>query len=393
MGRMKFGIFLAPFHPVDENPTLSLERDFQLVQHLDQLGYDEAWIGEHHSAGYEIIASPEIFIAVAAERTKHIRFGTGVSSLPYHHPLMLADRIMMLDHLTKGRTMFGVGPGSLPSDAYMMGINSEQQRDMMDEAISVLVPLLRGETVTHKSTWFELKDARLQLKPWSPNGIEIAVASMVSPAGARAAGKYGLSLLSIGATTQGGFNALASNWKIAEEKAAEHGQKVNRDDWRLVGPMHVAETRERARENVKFGLGKWLMYFNNVGALPLAPPGSSPDKAVDALIESGMAVIGDPDDCIRQIEKLQKESGGFGGMLQMAVNWADFEQTRRSYELIARYVFPHFQQTNTHRQQAMSWAASNRGKFVGQVMGAIGKEIQKHKAEQDAKKKAESKAS
>src|SRR5262245_14489528 len=96
--RLDFGMFLAPFHPVRENPTLSLLRDFELIQALDHLGYDEAWIGEHHSAGYEIIASPEIFIAAAAERTRRIRFGTGVASVPYHHPLMLADRIMQLDH-------------------------------------------------------------------------------------------------------------------------------------------------------------------------------------------------------------------------------------------------------------------------------------------------------
>ena len=107
----RFGIFLAPFHPVDENPTLAIQRDLELVERLDQLGYDEAWIGEHHSAGYEIIARPEVFIAAAAERTSHIRLGTGVSSLPYHHPFMLADRINQLDHMTRGRVMFGVGPG------------------------------------------------------------------------------------------------------------------------------------------------------------------------------------------------------------------------------------------------------------------------------------------
>ena len=100
---LRFGIFLAPFHPVGQNPTLALERDLELIEHLDALGYDEAWIGEHHSAGYEIIASPEVFIAAAAERTKHIKLGTGVSSLPYHHPLMLADRMVLLDHLTRGR--------------------------------------------------------------------------------------------------------------------------------------------------------------------------------------------------------------------------------------------------------------------------------------------------
>jgi len=149
--RLRFGAFIAPFHPVEENPTLALERDLELVQWMDRLGYDEAWIGEHHSAGFEIIASPELFIATAAERTRSIRLGTGVSSLPYHHPLMLADRINQLDHITRGRVMFGVGPGSLPSDAIMMGIDVQKQRDMMDEALDVLVPLLRGETVSART--------------------------------------------------------------------------------------------------------------------------------------------------------------------------------------------------------------------------------------------------
>ena len=112
MGRMRFGIFLAPFHPAGENPTLALERDLELIAHLDRLGYDEAWIGEHHSAGSEIIASPEIFIATAAERTRHIRLGTGVTSVAYHNPLWVAERMVLLDHLTRGRTMLGLGPGS-----------------------------------------------------------------------------------------------------------------------------------------------------------------------------------------------------------------------------------------------------------------------------------------
>src|SRR5574337_1312614 len=201
--RMDFGIFLAPFHPVRENPTVSLQRDFELIQWLDQLGYDEAWIGEHHSAGYEIIGSPEVFIAGAAERTRHIRLGTGVVSVPYHHPLMVADRIMQLDHQTRGRVMFGIGPGALPSDAFMMGIDME-------------------------TDWFQLKSAQLQLRPYTRPHVEIAVASQVSPAGARAAGKYGLSMLSIGATSTGGFNALASNWAICEGKAREHGQVADR---------------------------------------------------------------------------------------------------------------------------------------------------------------------
>ena len=189
---MRFGIFLAPFHPTKQNPNLALHRDLELIEWLDHLGFHEAWIGEHHSAGYEIIASPEVFIAAAAERTKNIKLGTGVSSLPYHHPLMLADRMVLLDHLTRGRVMLGVGPGALPSDAYMMGIDPLEQRRMMEESLEAILLLLDGETVTKETDWFTLKDARLQLLPYTQPRFEVAVAAMVSPSGPRLAGKHGL---------------------------------------------------------------------------------------------------------------------------------------------------------------------------------------------------------
>ncbi|HAC57839.1 LLM class flavin-dependent oxidoreductase [Parvibaculum sp.] len=374
--KMRFGAFIAPFHPLNENPTLALERDIELVQWMDKLGYDEAWIGEHHSAGYELIASPELFIATVAERTRNIKLGTGVSSLPYHHPLMLADRINQLDHITRGRVMLGVGPGSLPSDAFMMGITVAKQRDMMDEALDVIVPLLRGEKVTAKTDWFELKDAQLQMTPWSRPSVEIAVASQVSPTGATAAGRHGLGLLSIGATSAGGFNALSSNWAICEDTAKDNGKTVDRSQWRLVGPVHIAETREKARENVRFGLEQWLYYFREVAALPLAPTdGSDP---VDALIASGMAVIGTPDDAIAQIERLQAQSGGFGCFMQLAHNWADWENTKRSYELMARYVFPKFQNLNDNREASLNWARDNRPTFMGEAMMAVGSRVAQH---------------
>jgi limonene 1,2-monooxygenase len=377
--KLRFGAFIAPFHPLDENPTQAIERDLELVQLMDRLGYEEAWIGEHHSAGFEIIASPEVFIAAAAERTKHIRLGTGVSSLPYHHPLMLADRINQLDHMTRGRTMFGVGPGALPSDAIMMGIQPIKQRDMMDQALDVIVRLLKGETVTEKTDWFELNEARLQMAPFSRPHIEIAVASQVSPTGARAAGKHGVGLLSIGATSAGGFSALASNWAIAEEQAKEHGVTMDRDAWRLVGPMHVAETTEKARENVRFGLAKWIAYFRDVAALPLVGEGDA--DPVDMMIESGMAVIGTPDDAIAQIARLQSQSGGFGCFLQMAHNWADWAETQRSYELIARHVTPRFQGSNTNRDLSYERVGATREGAMNQARAAIGASIFKHVAE------------
>src|SRR5436305_14593187 len=154
--KLRNGVFLAPFHPVDEDPTQCIRRDLELIDHLDRLGYEEAWIGEHHSAGFEIIPSPEVFIAAAAERTKRIKLGTGVVSLPYHNPLMAANRIIQLDHQTMGRVMFGVGPVLLTSDAMMLGIAPMKQRDRMIEALDVILRLFRGETVTETTEWYTL---------------------------------------------------------------------------------------------------------------------------------------------------------------------------------------------------------------------------------------------
>src|SRR6201982_353020 len=154
-------LFPPPFHPMEENPRAALDSDRDLMGLLDRLGFHEAWIGEHHSAGFEIISSPEIFIAIAAERTKFIRFGTGVISLPYHNPLMVADRIVQLDHHTRGRVMFGAGPGLLASDALMLGINPMSQRDRMAEGIDVILRLFRDETVTEKTDWYTLVNERL----------------------------------------------------------------------------------------------------------------------------------------------------------------------------------------------------------------------------------------
>ena len=188
---LRAGVFLPPFHPNDEDPLLCMERDFQLMQWLDVHNYSEAWIGEHHSGGYEIYGQPELFIATAAERTRHIRLGTGVISLPYHHPLMVADRIVQLDYQTRGRAMFGFGPGLLPSDAMMLGIDPETQRDRMADAIDIITRLLDGEVITRESEWYKLRDARLHLRPYSKPRPHLAIASAVTPYGGRLAGRYG----------------------------------------------------------------------------------------------------------------------------------------------------------------------------------------------------------
>jgi len=379
-----FGIFLAPFHPVGQNPTLSLERDLDLIVHLDRLGFDEAWVGEHHSAGYEIIASPEVFIAVAAERTRHIRLGTGVSSLPYHQPLLLADRMQLLDHLTRGRVMLGVGPGALPSDAFMMGIEVARQRDMMEQALEAILLLLKGdELVDYETDWFRLRNARLQLPSFQQPHLEVAVAAQVSPAGPRAAGRFGCSLLSIGATNAAGFDILGAHWQVMEERATQFGTTVDRAKWRLVGPMHLADTRAQAETDVAFGLADWVDYFERVAALPLAPNTANHASLVEAINASGLAVIGTPEDAIAQIQRLVDQSGGFGTYLLMAHEWADTEATRHSYELFSRYVIPAVTGSAARQVESRDWAAENRPTFIGEAGAAVFTAIQQHWAEKE----------
>ncbi len=386
---LRFGIFLAPFHSAGQNPTLAIERDLELIVRLDQLGYNEAWIGEHHSAGFEIIASPEVFIAAAAQRTTNIRLGTGVSSLPYHHPLILADRMVLLDHLTRGRIMFGVGPGALPSDAFMMGIDPARQREMMEESLEAMIALLNDdEPVNMVTDWFTLKDARLQLRPYTHPCFEIGVAAQISPAGPRAAGRFGIALLSLGATTAGGFDVLGAHWQTAEERAAHFGTSVDRRRWRLVGPMHIRETEEQAQADVAYGLADWVSYFQEVAALPIAPNTDDHSTILDAMNASGIAVIGTPEMAIAQIQRLIDQSGGFGTYLFMAHDWADPKATLASYELFAREVMPVFQHSAERTVRSRNWAADNRPQFIGAAITAVGKAITDHQAEKEQRVQA-----
>jgi limonene 1,2-monooxygenase len=378
---VKTGVFLAPFHPVSENPLLALERDMDLLVHLDRLNYHEAWIGEHHSAGFEIIACPEMFIAQAAERTRHIRLGTGVVSLPYHNPFTVAGRMMQLDYQTRGRAMFGVGPGSLVYDADKMGLAAADQRRKLDESLDVIVELMQGRMVTKKTDWFDLREARLQLSSYSQPMMEMAVASARSPTGAVQAGKHGIGMLSIGGTSDDALKAHASNWGVYEESARASGKTADRRKWRIVTFAHVAETREQALADVKFGLEDFNRYFNDVATFPIIPPEITGDTA-EYLTSSGLACIGTPEDCVRHFERLWKGSnGGLGGILVLAHNWADWAQTKRSYELMARYVHPHFQRNaNALRTWSYDDAKGKHATAGVEMQKAVQAAIDKHQA-------------
>lgn len=382
---LRSGVFLAPYHADDESPTLQIRRDLDLAVHLDELGFDELWVGEHHSASFETIGSPEVFLAAAAERTQRIRLGTGVVSLPYHHPFMVAARITQLDHQTRGRVMFGVGPGQLPSDAHMLGIDVARQRAMMNESLEVVTRLLRGETVTARTDWFELRDARIQLARAGQGMPEMAVAAAVSPSGPTAAGRHGIGLLSFAASSAAGFDLLPAHWDLCEEVAAEHGQSVDRGHWRLVVPMHLADTREQAEADVAHGILKLVRYFERLGGEDMKPI-RTVDQAVEHWREHGLsllgrAVIGTPDEAIARIRALSQRSGGFGSILLLAHDAADPERTAHSYGLFARYVLPALRESNRLRHESLDWFADHSTTIVGDLRRAIGQTVEAHEAE------------
>ncbi|WP_273733671.1 LLM class flavin-dependent oxidoreductase [Mycolicibacterium septicum] len=383
MSRLRFGYFIAPFHRPGINPTLALHRDLEFIEHLDALGYDEVWIGEHHSAGSEIISSPEVFIAAAAARAKRIKFGTGVISLSYHNPLWAADRLMLLDHLTHGRIIGGVGPGSLPTDSAMIGLNPTDTRELLETNLDIMVRLLAGETVSAKTPTHELFDAKLQLAPYAEGGIPLSVAAVASPTGARLAGKHGIGLLSVGATlSEAGFDALAHHWNIAEERAAAFGTTVDRSNWSLVGPFHVAETDAQARAEVRYGIEAWFNYFQKVAAFPqMTMPGDTVDGMIDTINELGAGVIGTPERARAQVQRLWDQSGGFGSMLQMAADWANPAATRRSAELFAEEVMPHFQGQAQPTLDAAARAGQVREELAQTQIDAIAHMAQKYEAE------------
>jgi limonene 1,2-monooxygenase len=376
MSRLRFGCFLAPHHPLGENPTLLYRRDLNLVAKLDELGYDEFWCGEHHSTGWEMIASPEMFLAAAAERTKRIRLGTGVLSLPYHHPFNVAQRLVQLDHMSMGRVIFGSGPGALASDAKMLRIDPLRQRDMQDEALGVIIRLLSGETVSHESDWFTLDEGALQILPFQEQ-MPMAVASSISPSGMKLAGKYGIGVLSIASNSTDGLAALPTQWSFAEDAAAQSGMRADRDQWRVLMSWHLAESRDQARNEAVDGLQKWN---NEYAVRVLGRPDSVHVDDKWALLEaatSGTTVIGTPDDMCEAIQKVIDLTGGFGTVIGFAHDWANPEATLRSWDLFARRVIPEFNAMLTPMRRSAENVAANKQALMAGAGAAIVAQIKR----------------
>ena len=343
---MKFGFFMMPAHSHIENPTLAFERDLELIEYAESLGFDEFWVGEHHSGGWETIPAPDIFLAAAATRTKRIRLGTAVINLSYHHPFDVAERMAFLDHLAYGRVMLGCGPGVLAPDIQLFGLDPTELRPMMNESLDIILKLYREDgLVSYDGKYWQIKDMEVQVKPYQEPHLPIYAVSSGSGNSIRVAAERGLGVIS-GAYTQPGAMDIGQQWGAYEELAKTSGHAPNRDDWRLSTSIYLADSNEQAMKDVAEGVMEEAnQYFFQTGGKVTyeAYPGQPVEEiTVDQIIGQRKWIIGDPDHCVRRIKELEDATGGFGGLLMVSVEWTSTEKWKRSLELFARYVMPQF---------------------------------------------------
>jgi limonene 1,2-monooxygenase len=290
--------------------------------------------------------------------------------------------MVQLDRMTGGRAIFGSGPGALASDAHTLGIDPMTQRDRQDEAIAVIRRLFNGERVTAKSDWFTMNDAALQILPLQEE-MPFVVASQISPSGMTLAGKYGIGIISLGSMSTKGLMALPQQWQFAEDAAKKAGTTVSRANWRVLLTWHIAETREQARREAGPGLMRWHNEYN-VGTLqrPGLTAFSSPDEAVDktAFVDGAASAIGTPDDLVKIIKNLMEASGGVGTIIGFAHDWANPENTRRSWDMVARYVIPEINGYITKLRESQKFVIENRAVFERAGQAIMAKIMENEKA-------------
>ena len=354
---MRYGYFMMPMHSPGSDLSVTLQTDLGQVERLDELGFHEAWIGEHFTAEWENIPAPDIFIGAALQRTRAIKLGTGVSCLPNHNPFHLAHRIAMLDHLARGRFLWGIGSGGFPGDFEVVGIDPKTglQRQVSIDTVDAVLALWedpRPGAYAQHGWAFHVPDydPRIQkhvhLKPYQRPHPPIAVAGVTEKSETLTlAGERGWIPMSINFVTP---RVLRSHWDSIAAGAARTGRAPDRLEWRLCRAVHVAETDEQARREALDGvLGRdYRDYFlpllaltRGLGGLKLEE--SMPDSAItlDYLCDH-VWLVGSPETVARKVRQLYAEVGGFGGLLIGATDWPDPGVWDRSMRLFAGEVAP-----------------------------------------------------
>jgi alkanesulfonate monooxygenase SsuD/methylene tetrahydromethanopterin reductase-like flavin-dependent oxidoreductase (luciferase family) len=355
---MRYGYFMMPMHPPGSKPLAeSIEADLAQIERLDVLGFDEAYIGEHFTAEWENIPAPDMFIAAALQRTRRITLGTGVSCLPNHNPFHLAHRIAQLDHMARGRFIWGIGSGGFPGDFEVVGIDpatGAQRQVSLDTVDAVLELWARPEPGSYqKHGWAYTVPQpnptiakHVHLRPYQQPHPPIAVAGVTEKSDTLVlAGERGWIPMSINFVTP---RVLRTHWDSITAGASRGGRTADRADWRVARHVHVAETDAQARrEAVEGAIGRdYGTYFlpllslgRGLGGLKLDPSMAESEVTLDYLADH-VWVVGSPETVARKLRDLYEQVGGFGGVLLGAVDEPDPAVWDRSVTLFAQEVIP-----------------------------------------------------
>lgn len=367
---MKFSFFMMPLHLPSENPSLAFDRDIELINYADRLGFDEFFIGEHHSAGWETIPAPEMVLAKASATAQRIRLGTSVTSLPFHHPFHVAERFAFLDHMTRGRAVLGVGPSGLATDSQLFNIPPQDLNPMMRESTEIIVRLLEtAGPVTFEGKYWQIKDMELQLRSYTQPRLKLATASVGSERSLDFAAQYEMILFSLAGGGPPNAVPLAEQWEHVERAGIRHGTKPDRDDFRIVTYVHLADSHEEAWSEVRAGIVRDVhnyFYTINTPTQWVTKPKQDPASlTAEEIATKRRWIIGTPDEAIEQIQALCDETGGFGGLMIGTHEWARQDKINYSLELFARYVMPHFRGHTADLKRA--WEKTKTDREAGRI--------------------------
>jgi alkanesulfonate monooxygenase SsuD/methylene tetrahydromethanopterin reductase-like flavin-dependent oxidoreductase (luciferase family) len=356
---MQFGYFAMPSHPPERPLKDGHEWDLQVLRWLDELGFTEAWIGEHHTAPWEPHPAPDLLVAQALMQTKNIRLGPGGFLLPYHHPAELANRISVLDHISGGRLNFGVAASGLPSDWAMFNVDgmSGVNRDMTREALDIILKLWSSpEPFDYKGKFWNVSKPgemfgvlRPHLKPLQAPHPPIGVAGLSKGSDTlKLAGERGFIPMSLNLNPA----YVSSHWESVEIGAAKSGRTPDRGEWRMVREVFVADTDEEA---MRLSAGSYMGRMMREYFLPLLgqfgfldylkhDPGTADSDVTPDYCAKHNWIIGSPKTVVEKIEKIYDEVGGFGQLLVFGFDYADNPKAwQHSLELLSKEVLPKVQ--------------------------------------------------
>jgi alkanesulfonate monooxygenase SsuD/methylene tetrahydromethanopterin reductase-like flavin-dependent oxidoreductase (luciferase family) len=352
---MEYGIFSMPLHPPERDYVEGYQRDVETFVLADRLGYSEGWMGEHFTIPWENIPAPDLFIASILNQTHNIKLGTGVVLLPMHDPRVVAHRIAFLDQIAQGRFYFGIGSGGAPTDFEFFGVDFEagEHRERTRESIDAIVKIWEAEgpfEYNGKHFQFKIPEPRPQiplgLRPYQKPYPPIAVAGLHRWSETLVvAGERGWIPMSINYLPA---RQLLTHWEAVEQGAQRNGKSADRSTWRIAREVYVAETTEKAREEVLNGPMRraFEQYMRNIlgsfGSLDLYKVDPEmPDEDITAeYCCDNIWIVGDPDTVTEKIRTLYNDVGGFGTILQIAYDWDPWDRWLNCMHLFAKEVMP-----------------------------------------------------